>query len=425
MSLRSFVTRGQSQVAARVEDEKPVAVSELLPWKVTDISYRPFDGFWSFNPSLHFDGHTWRCSLRCADYALPDSVEIRGPRAQPNRSQTRNAMLILDPDGWQVAELHPMQELDGLLRLERCASTGFEDLRLFQTSDGVLRGVAAALHLGRDRKIRPNSNPPVEQVLLDFDDHYNIARATPLRGSAWEGRAQKNWVPFEGADIPCFLFAVERGIVVYVDAKGDVVPLNERAAAAFKVDPPLPKQSRYAGGPEVRISRPFVALDHQVSRTLTREYKGLRGGTQLLPIGDDRWLGLAHAMRYSDSRKKKYYWHQFYVVDDAGMLVCKSKLLKLAPEYGIEFASGLALDGDRAVISYGTDDMNCWIGETSLAAILELLGDPLAPIAEVVPEPEPEVATALSDEALGHVSFETLRAAYRALRDQGGQGGKS
>lgn len=440
MSLRSFVTRGQSQ-APRVEEAKPTPVHELLPWQVTDISYRPFDGFWSFNPSIHFDGQTWRCVLRCADYALPDSVEIRGPRARPNQVQTHNAMLILDPNGWQPVEIFAMQELDGLHRLDRCASLGYEDMRLFQTSDGALHGIAAALHLGRDAKIRANSNPPVEQVLLGFDDRYNIASATPLRGRAWEGKSQKNWTPFEGADVPCFLYAVERGIVMSVDAAGQVWPINDHSAAAFKIDQPIPKASRFAShGPEVRISKPFVPIVQQIGHTSPREYKGLRGGTQLVSIGDDRWLGIAHAMTYSDTRKKKYYWHHFYAVDDAGTLIAKSRAIKLALD-GIEFAAGLAVDGDHVVISYGTDDMNCFIAETSLAAILELLPglEPEPVAAEPEPAPAPElppfvggdivaagaaVAAAssapLEDAVLERMDLVSLRRAYRALRDHGG-----
>lgn len=442
MSLRTFVTRGRSVVPKAAAVVPPAAASSSLPWKVTDISYRPFDGFWSFNPSIHFDGETWRCVLRCADYALPDSVQIRGPYAQPHQAQTHNAMLILDPDGWKPIEIFPMQELDGAPRLERCASRGFEDMRLFQTSDGVLRGIAASLHLTRETRTRANSTPPPEQVLVDFDDQYNIAAVTPLRGKGWEGKAQKNWVPFNGAAEPRFLYAVERGILMGVDG-----PINERSAAAFKIAPGLPKASRFAPhGPEVRMSRPVEPIDNLVRSTSPREYSGLRGGTQLQQIGEGHWLGLAHGMTYSDARKKKYYWHVFYLVDDDGTLLAKSPTIKLAPAFGIEFAAGLAIDGDCAVISYGTDDMQCFIAETSLEAIVELLasepgattapaGD--APDLALSPEPAaihgsgtifvgPDIVAAaaapngvaLADAALDNMDAVALRRAYKALRDR-------
>jgi predicted GH43/DUF377 family glycosyl hydrolase len=46
--------------------------------------------------------------------------------------------------------------------------------------------------------------------------------------------------------------------------------------------------------------------------------------------------------------------------------------MKLVPN-GIEFAAGLAIDGERVVVSFGVDDMDCCVGETALSAVLEIL----------------------------------------------------
>jgi Uri superfamily endonuclease len=99
-------------------------------------------------------------------------------------------------------------------------------------------------------------------------------------------------------------------------------------------------------------------------------YEGLRGGTQLIRVGDDAWLGIGHEMMFVE--KRKYYWHVWYLVDSRGKLKAASAPMKLAPN-GIEFAAGMAIDGDRVVVSFGVDDMECKIGETSLAAVLEKL----------------------------------------------------
>ena len=45
--------------------------------------------------------------------------------------------------------------------------------------------------------------------------------------------------------------------------------------------------------------------------------------------------------------------------------------MKLAPS-GIEFATGMAVDGDRVVVSYGVDDMQSWLEETSLSAVMDV-----------------------------------------------------
>jgi hypothetical protein len=69
---------------------------------------------------------------------------------------------------------------------------------------------------------------------------------------------------------------------------------------------------------------------------------------------------------------KKFYFHTWYVVDSLGKLTATSEPIKLAPE-GIEFAAGMAIDGDRVVVSFGVDDMNCRLGETALSAVMERL----------------------------------------------------
>jgi hypothetical protein len=105
-------------------------------------------------------------------------------------------------------------------------------------------------------------------------------------------------------------------------------------------------------------------------RTLIPKYGGLRGGTQLVRVGDDAWLGIGHEMRFV--KNLKYYWHTFYLVDSKGKMRAVSPPCKLASE-GIEFAAGMAIDGDRVVVSFGVDDMHCRIGETSLSAVLAIL----------------------------------------------------
>jgi hypothetical protein len=100
------------------------------------------------------------------------------------------------------------------------------------------------------------------------------------------------------------------------------------------------------------------------------KYNGLRGGTQLSRIGDEAWLGIGHQMKFVGG--KKYYWHVFYLVDSRGSMTAASEPMKLVPN-GIEFAAGLAIDGDRVIISFGVDDMKCYLGETALSAVLQVL----------------------------------------------------
>lgn len=427
---------------------------DVIPWKVADLPIRPFgENYWSFNPSLSFDGATWRCVVRCADYCMPSGRTVRSKNARPTGQQTKNAMVILDPDGWKPIQIYKMQENDGVPR----ASTphvGFEDMRLFRTDRGGLQGIAASLHLKREQRGvegMPQHQPP-EQVVLSFDDEYNIVSARPIRGGGWSG-PEKNWVPFDHCAEPRFLYSIAKGRMfddqgpVHGDAAIARPSSRVRPVASpLSITPPVidvaqekelllvtggelssdkpeavhatneepihatneeprhedrdrPKRSdrrskirggdvRVARGRRMMLDAGSVRAPRQGSRsTATRRgdestrvlgtgrvglpsYEGLRGGTQLVHVGEDAWLGVGHEMKWRDH--KKFYWHVFYLVDSRGKMTAASEPMKLAPN-GIEFAAGMAIDVDRVVVSFGVDDMYCRIAETQLSAVMETL----------------------------------------------------
>ena len=434
---------------------------ELIPWAVTDISIRPHEDMWSMNPSIHFDGSTWRCVMRCTDYAMPGGRTIRSIKSRPAGNQTKNAMVILDPQSWKPIQVYKMHERDGYPRVP-CANIGYEDMRIFKTDRGGFQGVAASLHLDRGGKSAdggPHNQPP-EQVLLSFDGEYNIVSARPIRGDWWSGKPQKNWVPFDHAAEPRFLYAINRGTMF--DDRG-ALPDDAAVAApststfarpaspsSSSVPPPSPaadyqererqerqeRQEREArerqereehdrrerenrerreredrerqererakadrskvirGSSNVQMvrgkrvvadtlsTRPSLARrggavrgggDTRMmgtGRVLLPRYEGLRGGTQLSRVGDDAWLGIGHEMRFD--KGLKYYWHVFYLVNSRGKMTSASPPMKLASN-GIEFAAGMGIDGERVVVSFGVDDMECRVGETKLSAVLEML----------------------------------------------------
>lgn len=398
------------------------AVQDLIPWRVIDLAHRPFgSGFWSFNPSIHFDGETWRCVLRCCDYCMPSGRTVRSKNAGPTGQQTRNAMVVLDPTTWRAAHIYKMHERDGLVRATT-PHVGFEDMRLFRTDAGGLQGIAASLHLRRGVQKSalegsPQSQPP-EQVILSFDEEYNIVAARPIRGDGWGG-PQKNWVPFDDVAEPRFLYSIGKGTLFDLQGRlgGDAKLVRPSARARplpvrppQEVSSPVPStneeprrseprpardlRTRLRGG-DVQLMRggrmmleagsSHPARSSHPTRRITGKqgetggvrvmngrvslpkYEGLRGGSQLIRVEDNAWLGVGHEMTFVEGRK--YYWHVFYVVDDRGALVGTSEPCKLSPT-GIEFAAGMAVDGDRVVISFGVDDMESKLGETSLEALM-------------------------------------------------------
>lgn len=347
-------------------------IDELIPWRVTDISLRPYKEMWSFNPSIHFDGRVWRCVVRCSDYAMPAGVTIRSRKAKHGQSKTKNAMIIFDPTSWRPTEIYKMRERDELPRAAS-GSVGYEDVRIFRSDKYGLQGIAAALHLRRvDRGAQV-----AEQVLLGFDDEYNIVDARPIRGRNWSSYPQKNWVPFDHCVEPRFLYSIEKGALF--SEQGD---LRGSESVRPSARPPLDR----GPGPRAieRARKRALETEEDRAREHVREahrrvpridapcldHAGLRGGSQLVRIDDASWLAIGHAMKLVDNLK--YYWHVWYLVDAQGKLTAASCPMKLV-DNGIEFAAGLALDGERVVVSFGVDDMQCRIGETTLSAVIETL----------------------------------------------------
>jgi hypothetical protein len=428
-------------------------VSDLLPWKMTDISVYPYGtDLWSMNPSIDLDSNgTWRCVARIVDYCMPSGRTVRSPKAGPGH-QTKNAMIILDPATWKPIQIFKMRERDEYPRVAS-ANVGFEDMRIFRTDRGGLQGIAASLHLKRDTKAAAGGaqHQPPEQAMLSFDAEFNIVKSKPIRGD-FSGTAQKNWSPFTGCAEQRFLYSINGGVMfddsgrVHGDAAmvrpsraarplGTAVePLAEQADPgqqarealewqvrekeqheqeqrakherkerehAEKAKPDLRTRVMVRGTETAQVrgrrvshdtvtSRPSQAgygaalvsrgmgtrLNTESVRTLGTgralmpKYEGLRGGTQLVRVADNTWLGIGHEMSYISGLKN--YWHHFYAVNDSGKLTAISQPCKLALE-GIEFAAGMAIDGDRVVVSFGVDDMHCRLGETSLSAVMGIL----------------------------------------------------
>lgn len=409
---------------------------DLIPWKVTVLPTRPYEGFWSFNPSIWFDGDRWLCVLRCCDYAMPDGVTVRSKTARVGQ-QTKNAMVVLDPTTWTPTQIFKMHEKDEMPRAP-CSHAGYEDMRLFWTARGGLQGIAASLHLQRAHKPvdgRAAHQPP-EQVVVTLDDQFDIVAAQPIRGPGWSGSPQKNWVPFDRSAEPRFLYAIDKGVMYGVDGpvhgldahvtyvprelppSSPVVPVARASAPADAAAPAPASEVKHAAviatptpavlppstdlrstsstrrpppvrGSDVRILRTGrMHVDVQASRpaqrtrvidsgtrmlggrSLVPKYEGLRGGSQLVHVSDDAWLALGHEMKFVNG--KKHYWHTWYLVDSKGKVRAVSEPMKLVSN-GIEFAAGLALDGDRLVVSFGVDDMECRIGETRLSAVMKCL----------------------------------------------------
>jgi hypothetical protein len=361
------------EARGRIDDRKTgrrrlPAAQDILPWMTRCVSISPFGpGWWSFNPCVHRDqSGTWRVALRLANYSLPGGIPQLSPDARQGRAATRNVLATLDPVTLALASWREVAELDDQPRATSCASLGYEDLRLFSTERDGLMGIATALQLNLQHPSRP------EMVLLRFDEAGDVADARPLRGP-WSAQAQKNWSPFDGAPEPRFLYSIERGVVMGEDGPVPGSPLPMSAEPRQLTGIVANNIGRC--GVEVKVMGTMARAPGPVpAQPAPPGSTELRGGSQLVRVGGDRWLGIAHETKLMQPERKKFYWHTFYLLDDDGRMVERSRPFKLDGERGIEFAAGLALDDQGgAAISYGTDDHDAWIAVTRLDAILEIL----------------------------------------------------
>jgi hypothetical protein len=340
------------------------AAEDLLPWHAQDISINAGPGWWSFNPSIHYDpaDERWRCVFRCANYSLPGGVPTLSPTARLGRAASRCVLAELDPGELRVERLREMAELDDLPRAPACGSLGLEDMRLFRTARDGLMGVACALQYNLERPGCP------EIVLCWIDDAGDVVHVLPLRG-AWSAVPQKNWAPYDGTDEPRLIYSIERGVVM-----SDTGPLIGSPTIPA-VRPTIVANNIGRSGVEVRMLGPTRAAQAApLAQAPPPGSSELRGGSQLIEIAPGQWLGIAHETKLRQPERRKFYWHTFYLVDASGRVLGRSPPLKLSSQHGIEFAAGIAIDrrGTLAV-SFGVDDHQSRIGITELGAVLGLL----------------------------------------------------
>jgi hypothetical protein len=385
------VTRARDSSGASPSLRTLPRAADLLPWRAVNVSVYPFasaGSWWPFNPSVHRDpiDGAWRCVVRLANYTLPDGVPHLAPEARAGRARTRNVLLALDDATLAPVDLAEIGEPEAgtgtdLARAPTCTSLGLEDLRLFRTAADGLCVTGCALQYNLTHPSRP------EIVVCRLGDPFRTRGVGPegvpivaldsvrlLRGE-WGFRAQKNWVPFDDAGVVLLLYSIERGIVMTEDGplSGSPPPVTPRPTAP--ASPLVTRPGRNAA--EVRLfGRPTAATVQGSKDPLgSRRHDELRGGSQLVALPDGRWLGVGHEMTFSHGRWSKFYWHTFYALNPGGKLLERSPPLRLSGDHGIEFAAGLAIDGDRdrLVVSFGTDDHEAWVAETTASAVLALL----------------------------------------------------
>ena len=286
--------------------------------------------------SVHYDGQRWRLLIRTVDYKIADNGAFYA--ASGKHLAVEDPILSIN---WMY-DLSDALAVTGMTEVVDCTATaksagpirGYEDGRLFTHADKLHASVTVC-----DLDLGPSyaGSPPPKMALLEFSDDYAITKVTPLLGP-WDKYAQKNWMPIDKSTderVRWMYSCVPPLMIDFNPANGSFQPL--------------------AGEPD------FAAIGD------------LRGGSQLIRLEHDAYgpgrLCVTHEV---PSGGRRSYLHRFVLTTLGGTVVARTEPFYFA-KHGIEFCAGLAYDGTRLVVSFGSDDATVNLGIFSPERVLQLL----------------------------------------------------
>ena len=281
------------------------------------------DGWSTFNPTIIAHDNGYLAIVRSSNYSIVDSRYVIPP-ADGDRIRTINVLATLNHDLAVVSQSAIPQPI---YPTSDYPVDGFEDCRLNAIGSELVVSATVRNWGGRDGTCRiatatllPHAANLIDAAMID----------EPLKG-----QHEKNWMPVSGT--AAFLYSCwDDGHVATVWRDG------------WK----------------------WVIEHHAESPALAR---GWRGGSQLVDIGDGRWLALVHEV--ADDTAGRIYEHRFVLFDDEGWrIIGWSPAFAFRETRAIEFAAGLARRGDQLVATFGVRDAEAWMAEMSLAEVLAMIG---------------------------------------------------
>lgn len=300
------------------------ALDELVGCRFVRFDVEPTREGWStFNPTIiaHDDGYL--AIVRSSNYSIVDSRYVIPP-ADGDRIRTINVLVSLNAD---LAVLSHSAIPQPSYPTSNYPVDGFEDCRLNAVEGQLVVSATVRNWAGRDGTCRiatatllPNAANLIDAAMID---------------EPRKGQHEKNWMPIVGT--PGFLYACwDQGRVATVRRDGWEWLIEHHAES------------------------PAIA-------------RGWRGGSQLVDLGDGRWLALVHEV--ADDTGGRIYEHRFVLFDDdQWRIVGWSPAFAFRETRAIEFAAGLARRGDQLVATFGVRDAEAWMAEMSLAEVLAMIG---------------------------------------------------
>lgn len=309
------------------------SISALIPQaRLLSVDVPTPEGWNAYNPSIANTSRGLLMTVRSSnwDYKRHHYFRVNDPEGI---ARSRSYLLHLDAD---LAPRSSVLLRDDTDRTGDVAARyrGYEDLRLFELGR-QLGAVATTLDF---------SPTAVSQLaLLGIREDRLVNRRSISDGYT---KGEKNWSP-----------AIWNGelLLVYSYAPMTLLRWDGRRLLPAGLD-------AYIGPP--------IAID-------------FRGGSQLVWTKAG-FLTVIHASA-DYPNESRVYVHRFVLLDEEFRITGVSRQFTFQ-QNGIEFAAGIALQGDDVIVSFGAADAECWLARLALEHVLGLMHAPV----ESDPEARPK-----------------------------------
>jgi predicted GH43/DUF377 family glycosyl hydrolase len=301
-----------------------IEVKDYWGGEFTRINVRPAREGWSlFNPTIVRYGDRLLVNVRSSNYRIVNGQYVM-PEADAGVIRTENILLALGESlcaHWGAA----YEKTD-------CPVDGYEDIRLNVIDRSLFFSATT-------RNMAPHDSTARIAV-----GHLGVRPALAVPACCPEtanGAHEKNWMPILGR--ARFIYACSvNGRTATVELQDDAWHVTHHAEA-----PPIASE--------------------------------FRGGSQLVPIRDGRWLAIIHEV--VEDAGRRIYEHRFvrFSEPDDWRIEAVSEPFAFREPRAIEFCAGLAIDGEpgmeELVATFGVRDEEAWMVRLDMAAVLETLED--------------------------------------------------
>lgn len=323
--LRLDLTPQREAVVRRNRTWYTQPLGDIAAVRMVQLEMEPAQPGWTlFNPSIVAVPSGWTVNVRSSNYRI-GKTQYEMPSEDGDRIRTHNLLVDLAED-LSVTNRTPMA---ADYPATEFAVEGLEDVRLNIVDGQMLASATVRNYAPLDGTCRMVTAVVDREAMAFRDIRCN---GTP------PGKHEKNWMPIMGRREWLYGCHARDHVATVRDDDGEWLVEGHSPA-------------------------PIVA-------------KGFRGGSQLVPTGDGKWLACIHEV--AEDCPGRVYEHRFVEFDaeDGWRITAVSRPFVFRETRSIEFCAGLAVRGLRAVLTFGVRDREAWACEIPLPEIWRIMEAP-------------------------------------------------